>query len=186
MSGNILSQCFGEFSVSAQRLEVLPAYSVSEEAEQIRAWRAGRARPGRSVRNDDYLRSVAVDALDGRERRRIRVVDLPLSDYIRWEFEGYTENAAAGEEIYIAVRNGGTYEAQKALASVSWDFWLFDFGTEEENAVLLEYDQDGQFVDAQLATAADLVYCHRMWQTASKHAVPFNEYRARRKTSSAA
>ena len=186
MSGNILSECFSEFSVSAQRLETLPAYSVSEEAEQIRAWRAGRARPERSVRNDDYLRSVAVDALDGRERRRIRVADLPLSDYVRWELEGYTENAAAGEEIRIAVRNGGTLEAQKALTAVSWDFWLFDFGTEEETAVLLEYDQDGQFAGAQLAEHADLVYCHRMWQTAWKHSVPLNEYRARRKAPSAA
>lgn len=186
MSGNILSECFGEFSASAVRLETLPAYSVSEEAEQIRAWRAGRARPERSVRNDDYLRSVAVDVLDGRARGRIRVVDLPLSDYIRWELDGYAENAAAGEEIRIAVRNGGTPEAQKALAGVSWDFWLFDFGTEEESAVLLEYDQDSQFTGATLATYGDLRHCHRMWQTAWNHSVPLNEYRARRKASSAA
>lgn len=186
MSESILSECFGEFSVSAQRLETLPVYSVSEEAEQIRAWRAGRARPGRSIRNDGYLRSVAADVLDGRERGRIRVVDLPLSDYVRWEFEGYAENAAAGEEIRIAVRDGGSAEAQKALAVVSWDFWLFDFGTEEERAVLLQYGPDGDFEDAHLATQVDLAHCHRVWQTAWRHSVPLNEYRARRKTSSAA
>lgn len=186
MSASILSECFGEFSVSAQRLETLPAYSVSEEAEQIRAWRAGRARPERSIRNDDYLRSVAADVLDGRERSRIRVVDLPLSDYVRWEFDGYTENAAAGEQVRIAVRSGGSPEAQKALEAVSWDFWLFDFGTEDEQAVLLEYGQDGKFVDAHLATQVDLAHCHRVWQAAWQHSVPLNEYRARRKTSSAA
>jgi hypothetical protein len=186
VSASILGECFSEFSVSAQRLELLPVYSVSEEAEQIRTWRAGYARPERSVRNDSYLRTVAADVLDGRERSRIRVVDLPLSDYVRWEFEGYTENAAAGEEIRIAVRGGGTAEAQKALAGLPWDFWVFDFGTEEERVVLLEFDRDGEFVAEHLATQVDLRLCHRAWQTAWKHSVPLNEYRARRKASSAA
>jgi hypothetical protein len=177
VSGDILDECFRSFRHSALRLETLPAYSVSGEAERIEAWREGRARPERSVRTSEYLREVAANVLAGRERTRVRVVDHPLSEYCRYQMAAYIESAAAGEQIRIVVRGGGSEQARQDLEIVR-DFWFFDHGTEHERAVLLHYDAKGAPTGAHLATEPDLASCRKLWATAYKHSVHINEYLA--------
>jgi hypothetical protein len=175
VSGDILDECFRQFRSSAFRLETLPAYAISGEAERIEAWRDGRARPERSVRTSEYLREVAANVLAGRERMRVRIVDHPLSEYCLYQMAGYIESAAAGEQIRIVVRNGGSEQARPDLDGVAGDFWFFDMGTEYERAVLLEYDR-GAFTGAHLAAQPDLALCRRLWVLAHKHSVHLNEY----------
>ena len=177
MSGDILDECFGSFRHSALRLETLPAYAVSGEAERIQAWREGRARPERSVRTSEYLREVAANVLAGRERMRVRIVDHPLSEYCRYQMAGYIETAAAGEQVRIVVRGGGSEQARQDLGVVS-DFWFFDQGTEHERAVLLEYDARGALTGTRLAAEPDLASCRKLWAAAYKHSVHINEYLA--------
>lgn len=176
MSGDILDECFRQFRSSAFRLEALPAYAVSGEVDRIEAWRDGRARPERSVRTSEYLREVAANVLAGRERMRVRIVDHPLSEYCRYQMAGYIESAAAGEQTRIVVRNGGSDQCIPDLDSVVNDFWFFDMGTEEERAVLLEYDVTGAFTRARLAAGPDLASCRRLWALAYEHSVHLNEY----------
>jgi hypothetical protein len=184
VTGDILDECFRSFRHSALRLETLPAYSASSEAERIQAWRQGRARPERSVRTSEYLREVATNVLAGRERTRVRIVDHPLSEYCLYQMAGYIESAAAGEQIRIVVRGGGSEQARQDLNVVS-DFWFFDQGTQGECAVLLEYDARGAQTGMRLATEPDLALCRRLWATAYRHSVHINEYLAstRRDTS---
>jgi hypothetical protein len=177
VSGDILDECFDSFRHSAFRLETLPAYAVSGEAERIEAWREGRARPERSVRTSAYLREVAANVLAGRERTRVRIVDHPLSEYCLYQMAAYIESAAAGEQIRIVVRNGGSKRARQDLRIVS-DFWFFDHGTEHERAVLLAYDAVGAPTGARLATEPELAVCRELWATAYKHSVHLNEYLA--------
>jgi hypothetical protein len=177
VSGDLLDECFRSFRHSALRLETLPAYAVSGEAERIQAWREGRARPERSVRTSEYLREVAANVLAGRERTRVRIVDHPLSEYCRYQMAAYIESAAAGEHIRIVVRGGGSEQARQDLDIVS-DFWFFDQGTEHERAVLLEYDAEGAFTGARLAAEPDLAVCRTLWATSYKHSVHINEYLA--------
>jgi hypothetical protein len=176
VSGDILDECFSRFRSSAFRLEALPAYAVSGEAERIEAWRDGRARPERSVRTSGYLRDVAANVLAGLERTRVRIVDHPLSEYCRYQMAGYIESAAAGEQIRIVVRNGGSEQSTPDLDSVVNDFWFFDMGTEDESAVLLEYDVTGAFTGARLAAGPDLALCRQLWALAYQHSVHLNEY----------
>ena len=188
MSGDILDECFAWYHTSAVRLETLPAYSVGgDEAERIQAWKRGLPLPERSVRTNGYLREVAAGVLAGRERKRIRIADEPLSEYLRYELVGYAESQAAGEEIRIAVRGGGTPEARKALAEIASDAWFFDLGTEDERCVLMEYEADGSYSRAYLATAVDHRYLLRALAKAERHSVPLNEYlaQARRRTAAA-
>ena len=175
MTGSILGDCFSEFRLSAIRLEALPAYSVREEAESLAAWRARRPGPERSLRTSDYLREVAEDVLAGRQRQRVRVVDEPLPDYVQWELERYAENQVAGEEIRVAVRKGGSEAAQKDLAHVL-DGWGFDLADENGCVVLMDYEQDGSFTGAHLATAVDAIWWQRTLAKAYQHSVPLNEY----------
>jgi hypothetical protein len=185
VSGGPLDRCFCEFSLSAIRLECLPAYCGHGEEGSLQAWREGKPRPERSLRTDGYLREVAADVLGGRERARVRIVDEPLTDYIRWEMLAYAENAVAGEEIRIAVRKGGSGKAQRDLAEAS-DFWFFDRGGENERAVLMYYEQDGTFISSYLAAAVDHAWCRRMLAKAWRHSVPLSEYAAAARQGTAA
>lgn len=186
MTGGILDDCFAAFRHAAYRLETLPAYCDPGEAEAIAAWRAGQPRPERSLRNDEWLREVAANVLAGREIRRIRVADHPLSEYLRWELAGLAENAVAGEQVLVAVRRGGTPQAGKDLAGMARDFWAFDLGEEDGRAVLLDYDADGRFDGAHLATAPDAAWCRSLWNLALRHAIPLSAYLAARRRGSAA
>jgi hypothetical protein len=179
VSDDPLDDCFSTYRLSAIRLECLPEYLGHGEAESFKAWRERRPRPERSVRNNDYLREVAADVLDGRARGRVRIVDEPLSEYVRWELLSYAENAVAGEEIHIAVRQGGSEKAQRDLAGAA-DFWLFDQGEEDERAVLVHYSGDGSFASAHLATAVDHAWCRRVLGKAYACSVPLSEYLAMR------
>jgi hypothetical protein len=185
VTGSILGDCFSEFRLSAIRLEVLPAYSVREEAESLAAWRARRPRPERSLRTCDYLREVAEDVLAGRQRQRVRVVDEPLGDYARWEMERYAENQVAGEEIRVAVRKGGSEAAGHDLAHLL-DGWGFDLAGEDGRVVLMDYEQDGSFTGAHLATAVDATWWRRTLAKAWQHSVPLSEYTAARPRRTAA
>jgi Family of unknown function (DUF6879) len=188
VTGDILDECFAWYHTSAVRLETRPEYRAGEaEAERIQAWKRGLPRPERSVRTNDYLREVAAGVLNGRERQRFRIVDEPISDYVRYQLVGYGESQAAGEQVFIAVRNGGTAEAAKALAGIMSDAWFFDLGTEDERCVLMEYEADGTFTAAHLATSVDHRYLRKLLAKVAKHSVPFNEYLAqvRRRTAAA-
>jgi hypothetical protein len=189
VSGDILDECFAWYHTSAVRLETLQAYSVGgSEAERLAAWERGYPIPERSVRTSEYLREVAAGVLAGRERQRVRIVDLPATDYTRFEtLVAYPESAAAGEEIRIAVRNGGIPEAQKALAGIDSDAWFFDLGTEDERCVLMEYEADGAYTAAHLATEVDHRHLRKLLAKAVHHSVPLAEYlaQARRRTAAA-
>jgi hypothetical protein len=180
---DVLDECFAQFIDSAGRLETLKSYSVPGEAERIAAWRARKPRPERSVRTNGYLREVAEHALAGRQRIRIRVVDAPASEYVRYQLTGYVESQAAGEEIWIAVRNG---RAKRDLSTLpAGDFWVFDLNHLGAHAVLMDYDEGGRFTGSRFATPDEFEACAAAWVTASGHAVPLNEYLAKHHASSA-
>lgn len=182
--GDVLDDCFAGFRLNAIRLECLPAYLGRGEAESIAAWRARRPQPERSVRTDGYLREVAEDVLAGRQRQRVRIVDEPLSDYVRWELERYGESQTVGEEIRVAVRAGGSQAAAEDLAGAV-DGWAFDLGDPDERVVLMYYEPDGSFGSAHLATAVDARWWRRVLANAWQHSVPLNDYVATRKRRSA-
>lgn len=189
MSGDILDECFAWYHTSAIRLETRPVYSVGgAEAERMAAWKRGLPIPERSVRTNDYLREVAAGVLSGRQRQRFRIVDHPAAEYTRFEtLVSYPESAAAGEEILIAVRDGGTPEAQKALDGITSDAWFFDLGTEDERCVLMEYEADGSLDAAHLAASVDHHYLRKLLAKTATHCVPLADYlaQARRRTAAA-
>src|SRR6266581_5523817 len=89
---------------SAFRLETLSEYKAKGEVEELRAFREGRPRPPRNPDTNAWLRNVADKTAIGCTWRRVHVVDRPLSEYLRFEFIGYEENIAAGEDVRIADR----------------------------------------------------------------------------------
>lgn len=139
--------CFQRFQHSAFRMETLQRYTVDSETERIRAFLRGEPRPDRSVRTSPWLRRVAVTTADGKHWSRVHILDLPLSDYLRYQLVGYVESAAAGEEIRIALRR-----EHPELAVLREDFWLFDGGTPDAYAIAMQFDSDGRPLGHELVT----------------------------------
>lgn len=119
------------------RLETLQQYLVPGEDEDFAAWRAGKPLTPRTPENTEWLAELQELVTQGFRRYRVHIVDQPLTDYMRFELLGYTENHAAGEEIHIAERH-----RHPALAGLHEDFWLID----DEVAIRMVYDDAGHFL----------------------------------------
>lgn len=165
---------FDRFERSTFRLETLQRYAVSEEDERLRAFRNGTPRPDRSVRTSPWLRRIAVTTAAGKRWQRVHVVEHPLSEYLRYEMEGYVESAATGEEISIADR-----AAHPDLATLGPDFWLFDAEFDHAFAILMHYDQDGHVLDFEHTDdPGTLQHCCAQRDLAVAHSVGLNTYLA--------
>jgi len=167
---------FDRFTSSVFRLETLQDYTAPGEAYRIEAFLRGQPRPERSVRTSPWLARIAVStATQGKRWGRVRVVEEPLTDYTRYEFAGYVESQAAGEEIRIVRR-----AASRALSVLRQDFWLFDAETVDACALLMDYAADGTWLGGELVT--DLARLQRFRaerDLALAYSVPLNEYLAR-------
>lgn len=165
---------FDRFDRSTFRLETLQRYSVSQEDKRLRAFLDGTPRPERSVRNDPWLRRIALTTAAGKHWQRVHIVEYPLTEYLRYELVSYVESAATGEDIRIAER-----AAHPDLAGLDEDFWLFDAETDGTYAVLMHYDEEGHFLGFDHTTDPDtLDRCRAQRDLALEHAVALNIYLA--------
>ena len=166
----------GMYSRAAEeafRLEAQQRYAVPAEDEQFRAFTEGRPLPSdpRVNRSMQIIRS-ATDR--GCRIRRVHVVDLPLTVYLRYELAAYRENIDAGEEVGIAVRAW-----HPGLAELTEDFVLFDPGADRPAMVWMRYDGQGQLAGlAYSDKPADLALAVSYRETALAHAVPLRDFQA--------
>jgi hypothetical protein len=129
------------------------------------------------VRTEPWLARIAVTTVAGKSWERVHVVDHPLSEYLRYELEGYVESQAAGEQIKIADR-----AADESLTGLGDDFWLFDGDSPDAYAVLMRYDEAGHFVGFEhTVDPAVLERCRREREAVRRHALDLNVYLAERK-----
>jgi hypothetical protein len=168
---------FDQFRSTAFRLETLQRYTVAEEVERIEAFRRAAPRPDRSVRTSQWLRRIAVTTAAGRRWSRARLVELPPSEYVRYQLRGYVESAACGEEIRLAIADD---RPELQVAAKTGDFWLFDGGTSSANAIALHYDQAGRPTGNELITDPQALghmeeLRTRVWEAAE----PLNAFLAR-------
>lgn len=174
MNPDEFDHCFEKFTHSAFRMETLQRYTVDSEAERIGAFLRGEPRPDRSVRTSSWLRRVAVTTAAGKHWSRVHIVDLPLTDYLRYQLIGYVETAAAGEEIRIALRG-----EHSELAALCEDFWLFDGGRPDAYAIAMRFDADGRPLGHDLVTdPARLDTFNRARLAAWEASMSLNEFTA--------
>jgi hypothetical protein len=166
---------FDTFRSTVIRLETLPAYAVGgAEGERLAAFRAGLPRPLRNVVTDPWLARIARTSMEGKDWRRVRIVDDPLTDYQRYQMASYRESQATGEGVFIARR--GDVPAPPTQVG---DFWLFDAGTPEEHAVLMRYDEDGHWLGADdVRNPAAVAALVAESAAVIEHAVPLNVFLA--------
>ena len=135
-----LTELFETFRESAFRLETLQYYVLGEDEPRRQAFREGRPLPPRPGKTES-MRLVQAAVAAGKQVHRVHVVDLPLSDYIRYELAVYPENIAAGEDVRITRR-----DAHPGLNDLDTDFWLFDAETAEPSVVWFRHTPGGKIV----------------------------------------
>lgn len=165
-TGAQFDELFRSFRRSAVRLETRQTYRTEVEAKPLRQFLAGEPvdldwfRPW-----VDDVRS-AVQA--GRQFRRVRLFQDPLTDYLRFELWMCQFNIEAGEQMtYLPVA-----EADR-LNLPNYDYWLFD----NERLALMYFTNDGVPQGAQIVTDSAIVDCHQRWlNQAAEHAIPYREF----------
>lgn len=158
---------FHRFERSAFRLEVHQTYTMPAEAETVRAFLEGEARP--EGFNAAWHETVREHAAAGRTMTRAKIVRRPLTPYSRYLFEWCVPgNVAAGEDYQIV---DVTDRSDTGLPEQ--DFWLFD----ETTVVHLNYRTDGTQINRELVQEPDIGKYLAWRDRALESSVPFSVYR---------
>lgn len=94
----------------------------------------------------------------GRRFARVRVVDLPLSDYNAFSLAVSARNNAAGEDIRYLARDD-------AAELPDHDYWLFD----SRRLVWMHFDQDDHFTHGEVIDDPAVIVQHNYWRDAAWH-----------------
>jgi hypothetical protein len=168
-----LTELFETFRASAFRLEALQSYVLGEDEPRRRAFREGRPLPPRPGKVES-MRMVRDAVAAGKRVHRVHVVDLPLSDYIRYELSVYPENIAAGEDVRIACRSSNT-----GLSDLDTDFWLFDAETDQPAVVWFRYTPEGQIISRDHSNdPSDVRRAREQRDLAIGHSLSLDEFMA--------
>jgi hypothetical protein len=135
--GPAWEELFDSFEHTAYRLEVRERYNA--RLDQLEVF----VRHGRVSTDwlEGWLDEVRTAARQGRTYKRVRVVDVPLSDYSRFSLWLATYNNEAGEDIRYLARPDAV-----RLALPTFDYWMFDSRT----VAKMHFDDDDTLLGFEL------------------------------------
>lgn len=154
---------FTDIRESWRRLETLQAYDVAYERDEYEAFLRGEPpddTPG------PWEQMIADHVAAGRSLRRVHVIEMPPTDYIRYELAYYQVSTAAGEDVRLIPVESGQWPAGVARH----DDWIFD----SRDVWRMTYDRDGRFLHAT-RRSWDLRRVMRSWESAWRQSVPLND-----------
>jgi hypothetical protein len=155
---------FTGFEHTAFRLEVRRRYNPAYEGESLRRFLAGE--PDDLSWMQDWLRMVREAAAEGRRFARVRVVELPMTDWTRYSYALAAHNIAAGEDIrYLGSDN--------AVGLPEYDYWLLD----SSRLIVMRFDDADRFVGGELVEDPSRIVQANYWRDAAWHkAVPRDDF----------
>jgi hypothetical protein len=106
----------------------------------------------------NWLRMVREAADAGRRFARVRVVELPMSDWTRYSYALSAHNVAAGEDIRYLGRND-------AAGLSDYDYWLFD----SSRLVVMRFDETDRFIGGELVEDPTSIVQANYWRDAAWH-----------------
>lgn len=166
-----LDGLFRTFASTAWRLEARTWYGLLADDHPYQDFLAGRE-PDLAWFTPwlDLMREQI--QVQGKRVERVRVIDQPPSDYLRWEIYLSKWNAEAGEDIRYLPR-----QVADRLHLPGYDFWIFDSTAVAFMVFALSGEFTGPVVVTDPAvTRQHLAYRDRAWQAA----VPYDRYRPQR------
>lgn len=158
---------FNESARTARRLETQTSYGVEQEDDAYRKFLAGDD-PGIDWFRP-WLDFVTEQTRLGKSIERVRVVDDPPIDYMRFEIALTPHNIRAGEDIRYLPRT-----VANQLGLPKEDYWLFD-----DNRLIFERfaEEDGWYLGFEPIEDDNVVKLHvKSFKEAWKHAIAYEEY----------
>lgn len=170
LSAEEWARLFDDCQVSACHLEMRDHYAVAEEAEDIARWRVGKFGPAEDAASKaGWLELMRAAKARGVRLRRARIVSEPLSEYIRFEYDGTPQNIEAGEEVRWLPRTRAS-----GLALPGNDFWIFDGKT----VLFNHFTGDGGWLGNELTDEPEIAQlCAGAFESVWKLAIPHSEYK---------
>jgi hypothetical protein len=105
-----------------------------------------------------WLRMIREAAAEGRRFARVRVVDLPMSDWTRYSYALAEHNIKAGEDIrYVERSNAPDLPAD--------DYWLLD----SSKLIVMRFDETDRFIDGELVEDPAEIVQANYWRDATWH-----------------
>ncbi|MFF5567256.1 DUF6879 family protein [Streptomyces sp. NPDC012623] len=164
---DVLARC----TRSAVHLEMRDTYAVDNEAGRYAEWKAGHRhdpddreswwRPWHSLIAETVARGVVV--------RRARIVSEPVSEYIRFEYDGTFMNVAAGESVRWLPRRRAS-----DLALPGNDCWVFD----GEVVRFGHFTGDGQYTGEEWSEDLAVTrLCSSAFESVWERATPHEDYK---------
>ena len=137
-------------------MEVRSRYNPSYEGESLRKFLDGV--PDDLSWMQAWLRMVQEAVAEGRRFARVRVVDLPMTDWSRYSYALARHNVAAGEDIrYIGRGNAAGLPDQ--------DYWLFD----SSKLVVMRFDESDRFIGGESIDDPAKIVQANYWRDAAWH-----------------
>lgn len=120
------------------RLESFPKYKVPEDLEIFEKWKKGQNQFG--AKPDLWLQNIKATKELGIVMERVRVVSLPISEYIRYEIDYWKFSIRNGENI-LFIGKEDFNEIKRLFNFKLKDFWFFD-----DKTLIIFYYDDGNFI----------------------------------------
>jgi hypothetical protein len=165
------SKFFTTFKREALHLEMRDAYAIKDEAERFARFleKGYRDQDAEIEERRPWMTLIQDATAAGKVFRRVRIISEPVTDYIRYEWEGTGPNVEAGEEIKWLPRRFAS-----AIALPGNDFWLFDDST----VVFTVFTGEGDVFERQLTTdRAVIQLCRSAFEAVWSIAIPHSEYK---------
>jgi hypothetical protein len=151
------------------RVQTLARYISVSDGDDFERYLRGEAEPT-APHKRAWLDRLASDAAHGRVRRNVHIVEQPLSEYLRYQFEWcYTFNVAAGQDVRVL--DISSNPAASPLTACG-DFAVIEGIDVARN----NYAPDGTFLGAVQAPADTAVALTALAETAWAMAVPFTTW----------
>ena len=131
---------FSSMKSSTFRLEMLDLYTVEGEQAAFHEFLSGKKFPPEDF-NESWTKLISESVTKGIEFKRVRLLNEPISDYVKFEISWcYKINIAAGDSV-SAIFSKITPDFDTKVPILK-DYWIFD----DEDCYLMEYDLLGQFL----------------------------------------
>jgi hypothetical protein len=161
---------FTTFQRQALHLEMRDIYAVKDEEQRFRWFleKGYRDHAAEAEQRRPWMTLIRNSLAAGKAFRRARIVSEPVTDYIRYEWEGTGPNVEAGEEVKWLPRR-----LASAIALPGNDFWLFDDST----VVFTVFTGQGQVLQRQLTADPHIVQlCRSAFETVWALGIPHRAY----------
>jgi hypothetical protein len=171
ISGEEPGRLIATFKREALHLEMRDVYAVKDEAQRFARFleKGYRDHEAEAEERRPWMTLIRQATAAGKVIRRVRIVSEPVTDYIRYEWEGTGSNVEAGEKIKWLPRR-----LTSAIALPGNDFWLFDDST----VAFTVFTGEGDVFERQLTTdLAAVQLCRSAFEAVWSIAIPHSEYK---------